>query len=258
MIGVSLFAGLGLVGAAVYVLAYGALQLGFLRGSSVAYTVLNLVAASLVLVSLGEAFNLSSAVIQSFWVVLSLIGLTRHALLRMRSRFRDEETELLAAHFPSLPPLAARQMLRIGEWRDVPEGHVITRQGAPAGAVVYLARGRATVTAHGHEVATLTAGDLIGEITVIHNAPATAGVVMAEEGRIFVLPRGKLLKEMESNHDFALLVGQALQIEAQRKIEKANAATAALREAGRMQGAAPPEPSPPDAPRAAGPGVTEL
>ncbi|MBF9060593.1 cyclic nucleotide-binding domain-containing protein [Rhodobacterales bacterium HKCCSP123] len=237
MMGLSLLAGIGVLGAAVYVFAYGALQLGFLRGSSVIYTVLNLIAASLVLVSLGEAFNLSSALIQGFWVVLSLIGLARHALLRVRSHFRDEETELLAAHFPSLPPLAARQMLRIGQWRDVPAGHVITTQGAPAGAVVYLAQGSAAVTAHGHRVATLKAGDLIGEITVIHNAPATAGVEMIEDGRIFILSRDKLLREMAGNHDFALLVGQALQIEAQRKIEKANAANAALHDAGKAPAA---------------------
>lgn len=238
--GVSLLAGVGLVGAAVYVFAYGALQLGFLRGSSPVYTVLNLVAASLVLISLGEAFNLSSALIQAFWVVLSLIGLARHAILRMRSNFRDEETAMLTAHFPSLPPLAARQMLRIGQWRDVPPGHVITTQGAPAGAVVYLAQGTAKVTVHDHQVATLKTGDLIGEITVIHNAPATAGVEMIEEGRIFILPRSKLLKEMANNHDFALLVGQALQIEAQRKIEKANAA---LHKAG----TSPKEPAAPKA-----------
>lgn len=227
----------GLAGAAIYLLAYGALQLGFLRGSSVTYTVMNLCGALMVLISLGDAFNLSSAVIQIFWVILSIVGLTRHALLRMRSRFREEETDLLAAHFPSLPPLAARQMLRIGQWRDVPAGHVITTQGAPAGAVVYLAQGNARVTAHGHQVATLKPGDLIGEITVIHNAPATAGVEMAEDGRIFVLARDKLLKEMAGNHDFALLVGQALQIEAQRKIEKANAINAAVQNAAQGRSA---------------------
>lgn len=67
---------------------------------------------------------------------------------------------------------------------------------------------------------------MVGEITVIHDGAATADVTMASPGRIFVIPRNALPKEMTANHDFALLLGQALQIEAQRKIERANRSSA--------------------------------
>lgn len=125
----TLYSTLGLIGAGIYLFTYGALQLGFLRGSSITYPVLNMCAAMLVLIGLTEAFNLSSAIVQVSWVVLSLVGLSRHALLYLRSRFNEEETALLAAHFPSLPPVAARQFLRLGKWLDVETDHELTKQG---------------------------------------------------------------------------------------------------------------------------------
>jgi CRP-like cAMP-binding protein len=222
----TLYSTLGLIGAGIYLFTYGALQLGFLRGSSITYTVLNMCAAILVLIGLTEAFNLSSAIVQVSWVVLSLVGLSRHALLYLRSRFNEEETALLAAHFPSLPPVAARQFLRLGQWIDVETGHELTKQGEKVGAIFYISIGQAKVFAHGTEVALLRKGDMVGEITVIHDGAATADVTMSSPGRIFVIPRNALLKEMTANHDFALLLGQALQIEAQRKIERANRSSA--------------------------------
>lgn len=212
----------GIFGAALYLGAYGALQIGVLRGSSILYTVLNLAAALAVLISLGEAFNLSSAIIQTSWVVLSIIGLGRRAVLHYMAQFNPEEKGLLAGHFPALPPTQARRLLQLGSWRDLPAGAVLARQGEPVGALIYLNSGAARVTAHGRVVARLGPGDLIGEFTVMHGGAATATVETTDATRVFSLPRKKLLREMSSDHEFALLMGNALQIEAQRKIESAN------------------------------------
>lgn len=216
----------GLLGAALYLTAYGALQLGFLRGSSVAYTVLNLAAASFVLLSLVEAFNVSSLLIQVFWIALSIIGLARMAWARNRMRFTDEERAFLGTHFASLPPHLARRFLGLGQWQAVSPGTILTRQGTPVHELVYIAGGSADVQAHGAYVARLGPGALIGELTVMHGSDATADVEITEESRIFTLPRAALLRELQSDHDFALAVANALQIEAQRKIDLANRARA--------------------------------
>ena len=68
----------GIAGVGFYLGSYTALQLGMLRGDGYAYAILNAAAAALVLLSLKEAFNLSSAVIQVSWIVISLVGITRH------------------------------------------------------------------------------------------------------------------------------------------------------------------------------------
>lgn len=69
----------GTIGFLTYMGSYAALQAGWLQGSGTGYTLANLLAALLVLVSLSETFNLPSALIQISWVLISLYGLARIA-----------------------------------------------------------------------------------------------------------------------------------------------------------------------------------
>ena len=67
----------GLVGFLIYVCAFFALSMGRLQSAHVSYFVLVLVASSCVMISLWADFNLSAALIQSFYIAMSLgaIGL---------------------------------------------------------------------------------------------------------------------------------------------------------------------------------------
>ena len=68
---------LGVVGVALVLWAYFALQTGRLRAAYLRYSLLNGVGASLVLVSLLVEFNLAAAVLEGAWVLISLIGIVR-------------------------------------------------------------------------------------------------------------------------------------------------------------------------------------
>jgi len=76
----------GLLGVFFYLWSYGALQLGRLDGNSLKYSILNSIAAALVLISLYKSFNLASALIQIMWITVSAVGicrqLTAHSLQR--------------------------------------------------------------------------------------------------------------------------------------------------------------------------------
>ncbi len=219
---VTIWSASGLAGVAFYLAAYGALQLGLIRGSSVKYTVLNMIAASLVLISLTEAFNMSSMLIQISWIVLSVIGLARMAWSRTNPRFTAEERGFLGVHFASLPPHLARKFLNLGKWQTISAGTILTRQGKPVHELIYIADGSAEVRAHGAIMAELGPGALIGEMTIMHGADATADVEVATKAYIFTLPRAALTQELEVDHDFALAVSGALQIEARRKLDLSN------------------------------------
>lgn len=67
----------GFAGFIVYMLAYGLLQAGKINGQGITYVSLNMLAASLVLISLSNQFNLASALIQIAWIVISIAGLIR-------------------------------------------------------------------------------------------------------------------------------------------------------------------------------------
>ena len=57
--------GVGALGVVLYIGSYAAMQLGFVRGQSYIYAIINAAAAACVLMSLSDQFNLSAAAIQA-------------------------------------------------------------------------------------------------------------------------------------------------------------------------------------------------
>lgn len=68
---------LGNVGVAAIILSYLGIQLDRMSVKGLAYSVVNLVGAIFILVSLIYSFNLSSFVIEIFWIGISLVGIVR-------------------------------------------------------------------------------------------------------------------------------------------------------------------------------------
>ncbi|MDA7428671.1 hypothetical protein PGB28_09385 [Primorskyibacter aestuariivivens] len=70
-----MFRALGVCGFLLYIGTFAALQLRLIDGNGAPYTLLNIAAAALVLISLIHDFNLASALIQVSWVVIGIVGL---------------------------------------------------------------------------------------------------------------------------------------------------------------------------------------
>ena len=68
---------IGNVGVLLMVVAYLLLQLEKLSSLAVSYLLLNAVGATLVIISLKFRFNLSAFLMEAFWLLISLYGLTR-------------------------------------------------------------------------------------------------------------------------------------------------------------------------------------
>ena len=68
---------IGLVGVSFIVVAYILLQADKLSAANPWFSVVNAVGSALVLVSLWFEFNLAAAVVEVFWLVVSLFGLWR-------------------------------------------------------------------------------------------------------------------------------------------------------------------------------------
>jgi hypothetical protein len=80
-----LFDAIGVAGFGLYVLNYTLLTVHKVSSHQIRYFILNLFAASMVLIGLISAFNLASALIQGFWIVISIVAIT--------IRIRNPETE---------------------------------------------------------------------------------------------------------------------------------------------------------------------
>lgn len=79
----------GLSGAAVYMMTYTLLATRIISGDSIGYFLMNLSAASLVLVSLSQSFNAAALVIQLFWIVVSTLSIAARLRRNKPSRRLD-------------------------------------------------------------------------------------------------------------------------------------------------------------------------
>jgi multidrug transporter EmrE-like cation transporter len=81
---------IGNVGVVVLMITYLMLQLNKLSSDGLAYSVLNAVGASFIVVSLLFDFNLSALLMEVFWVLISFVGIYRYFRLKsLRSETID-------------------------------------------------------------------------------------------------------------------------------------------------------------------------
>ena len=72
----------GNIGVLLMVVAYLLLQLEKMSSSEISYLLLNALGAVLVMISLMFRFNLSAFLMEAFWLLISLFGLTKVLLVR--------------------------------------------------------------------------------------------------------------------------------------------------------------------------------
>ena len=70
----------GVLGFGLYVMNYTLLTTRIIAGNSLLFFALNLTAALCVLIGLTVSFNLAAAMIQVFWVCMSLIGIALYLI----------------------------------------------------------------------------------------------------------------------------------------------------------------------------------
>lgn len=185
------------MGVVFYLGSYAALQFGFISGRGFTYPALNLIAASCVLLSLIEAYNLSSVLIQVFWILISIYGLTRLYILRHLVNFTVDEAAFLKHVFPDMEKEFAKPLVKMGKWENVMPGEILMEEGKPVENLVYLADGAANITLNNKLVANANNRSILGEITCLDGAPATATVTVSQPSRLMRIDAQKLRAKLK-------------------------------------------------------------
>ena len=127
-----------------------------------------------------------SATFIGWTLVYNTINIVQIARLwreRRPVRLTAEEQVLYAAAFRTLTPREFQRLLAAGRWQEAPAKEVLIAEGARPGRILVLAAGRAAVKVHGHEIATLRAGQFAGEMSFLTGAQTTAAVEVVERAR---------------------------------------------------------------------------
>ncbi len=218
----------GLIGVLIYVGTYLLLQLGLMAGQSYLFAGLNILAASLVLISLGQSFNLSAVFLEVAWIAISLVGMARLGLAALTVRFTPAEEAFLAAKFPTLSRHVARSLIRGGLWIDGEAGSLLTVEGEPVDNLIYLAHGEASVHLGDSLVGRCGAGSLIGEVTCLSGDPATATVRLVSPAHYFAIGAVRLRQLCSRNPELRHALEAGFGVDVRRKLEDSNEARRVL------------------------------
>lgn len=175
----------GIFGVLFYVGSYFALQAGLIGGRGYLYPALNAIAAASVLLSLVHNFNMSSAMIQITFIAISIFGMARFYIVTHRVQFSNEEQIVQHMLVPNLDKSDARRFLKLGCFRDLEEGAVLTEEESAVPCLFVVVSGLASVLVNGRQIATLGDGTLVGEMSSLSGAPASATVITGASTRVF-------------------------------------------------------------------------
>ncbi len=93
---------------------------------------------------------------------------------------------------------------------DMPAGRTLMRQGDAGNEFFVIVDGRVRVERDGQTLATLGAGDFLGEIALIDHEPRTATAVCESDARLLVLDHREFHSLMATNQGLQVTILQAL------------------------------------------------
>ncbi len=190
---------IGVFGAGLYILNYFLLQMGIVRGSGVLYPVLVIIAASCVLISMAEEFNLAGAIIQLAYIVISVLGLLRGYLSHHLVRFSAPERQFVANYLETLKPHHARRLLNTAKLTTYESGYTLIEEGITSDYLAYVLSGRTTIFKNGQVINQCGPDQILGELTFGIGLPATATVCADEPTTCLVFDSQRLARLLRRN-----------------------------------------------------------
>lgn len=103
-------------------------------------------------------------------------------------------------------------MIRVGTKRQVAAGATIIHEGKEISSLFIVLSGNMTVTAHGTQVAMLSVGEVVGEMSLIDARPPSATVTAAEESVVLAIPRDAIDERLHADVGFAARLYRALAV----------------------------------------------
>lgn len=135
-------------------------------------------------------------------VILLAVNLVWIVLLvreRQGVRFTEEERELHETLFRGFTALEFMKLLRAGEWVEVEEGELLANRGERLDRLYLVSNGAVNVQFESGETRELRDGAMIGEMSFLSGAPATATVVVTRPTRCLVWDQGQLDRLLHRN-----------------------------------------------------------
>ena len=120
--------------------------------------------------------------------------------------------------FHDLTPGAFVNLLKLGEWREPAEGDVLVEHGTVVDEMLLLCEGEAAVRKQEHELARLSPGHFVGEMSFLTKEKASADVVCTTPSKVLSWPQASLQAFLDRNSTLSFQVRGVLGRDLVRKL----------------------------------------
>ena len=120
--------------------------------------------------------------------------------------------------FHDLTPGAFVNLLKLGTWRDLQPGDVLVEDGTVVTEMLLLCEGEAAVRKGDKELARLSPGQFVGEMSFLTKEKASADVVSTKSAKVLSWPQKELQAYLDRNSTISFQVRGVLGRDLVRKL----------------------------------------
>ena len=130
----------------------------------------------------------------------------------------NEERTMHGNSFGSFSAYEFKNLLDLGEWESETEGTILTKEGESVRKLFFIYSGEVEVTKNNQEIARLSAGSLVGEMSFIRQKTASATTKITKETIFFSWPHKKLRAHLSRNPMMKVAMMTALNSDLLKKL----------------------------------------
>ena len=149
---------------------------------------------------------------------IRIIGILRE---KLSINFSEEEKELYETVFSNFNAVEYMKLFRTADWKNIPAGHVIAKEGEQIDGVYMLYNGEVSVERNGTEIGRSRDGAMIGEMSFIkgENTPASATVVSTKNCKCVFWPKVELRALLRRNPAIDVSLKHVFSVDLAKKLE---------------------------------------
>ena len=149
---------------------------------------------------------------------IRIIGVLRE---KLSINFSEEEKELYETVFSNFNAVEYMKLFRTADWKNIPAGHVIAKEGEQIDGVYMLYNGEVSVERNGTEIGRSRDGAMIGEMSFIkgENTPASATVVSTKNCKCVFWPKVELRALLRRNPSIDVSLKHVFSVDLAKKLE---------------------------------------
>ena len=133
-------------------------------------------------------------------------------------KLNERERTMHGNSFGSFSAHVFKNLLDLGKWESETEGTILTKEGESVRKLFFIYSGEVEVTKNNQEIARLSAGSLVGEMSFLRQKTASATTKITKETIFFSWPHKKLRTHLSRNPMMKVAMMTALNSDLLKKL----------------------------------------